>query len=100
MSQVTVPDLVNRILDEFGHGTLSRFIRFKVMDKDGVVGLAAGMDDSRCIIRDGWICQRALWDGESGPPRRRVGGSGFNEANEVVCASRLVVVGDVQQKGV
>ena len=63
-----VPQLIDSVTDEFGAGTLGSLVGGEVGGEEGVVGLTAGADNGRGIIRDGRVGGRTRRDWEGFSP--------------------------------
>ncbi len=101
IAKVSIPDLVDGIAKEFGGGAFGGFIRGMILDEDGMLGFPALAYSGRGVVGDGRVGGWALGSGKGSPPRRRVGGRWFEDADEVVAwMCPMLVVRDIEEEGV
>ncbi len=98
VTEVTVPKLVDGIVDEFCRCTLGGLKRRIIPDKDSVFGLGPGAHHWRGVVCNDRVRRGSIGDREGGAPSGGVGRCRFDESDEVVCAG--LVIGNLQKEGV
>lgn len=81
--EVRVPQLVDVVTDELGHGAFSGIVRSESLHFHGAFRFMAGAD-SGGVVGNGRVGQEALQDGKGFPPCGSIGSLGLDDPDEVV----------------
>ncbi len=89
VTEVTLPQFVDRIPDELSRGVLSRLEGSIIADKDGVFLFGSGADDRSGVVGNNGVCRWPGGDRERHTPSGGIRGRWFDDTDKVVRLSEI-----------